>query len=476
MKALYLDCFSGISGDMMLGALLDLGIDKDVFLNEIRKLNLEGYDIRINRIQKSGITGTDVSVLLHQYEHGHNHHHMHAHSNGNEHEHEHGHEHACEHDHGHEHGHGHGHLHTHHHGHDHSYEHAHGHDHGYGHGDDDMHTHAHEHKHGERNLVDIENIINASGLSERVKNTSITIFREIAQAEAKVHGRDILDVHFHEVGAVDSIVDIVGVSICLDILNIERIYSSEIHDGKGFIECQHGIIPVPVPAVMQMLSGSGIPLVQEDIPTELVTPTGMAIVKCCSSGFGKMPVMEIDKVGYGFGKRNIGRLNALRVIMGNVGEKSELGSVNNRNESMIIVLETNIDDMNPEIFGFVMDKLFDAGALDVFYIPVYMKKNRPGILMTVLARPDNEQKIVDIIFRETTTIGIRKNMASRYEMERKKIKVNTPYGEISVKIAAWGNIKKAAPEYNDCRELAVLTGQPLNVIYNAAIQAAEGKF
>lgn len=244
MNILYFDCFSGISGDMTLGALIDLGIDEHRFRKELEKLQVDGYEIVISKKTKHGISGMDVDVILVQD----------------------------------------------------------------------------EEKHHERNLKDIETLIDASGIAERAKDFSKKVFREIAAAEARVHDKSIGEVHFHEVGAVDSIVDIVGTAICLDLLGVERVYSSKLHDGHGFIECRHGIIPVPVPAVMEMLAGSGIPLIQTDIETELVTPTGMGIIKILSSGFGSMPEMFPSKIGYGMGKREYEGFGALRIIMGIVPE------------------------------------------------------------------------------------------------------------------------------------------------------------
>ncbi len=279
MKVLYFDCVSGISGDMTLGALLDMDIDAQLFKAELDKLKVDGYTLIIEKKTKNGIVCTDVDVRLdgwHKEQHSSNTHHSHHVGEG----HTHSHEAHCHEIHSHE-------------------------------------IHSHEiHSHDARNLKDIETIIDNSGITRRAKDLSKEVFREIAAAEAKVHGKNIHDVHFHEVGAVDSIVDIVGTAICIDMLGVEKVFASKLHDGHGFIECQHGRIPVPVPAVMEILSGSGIPLVQTDVPTELITPTGMAIIKCLSSGFGVMPQMHIDKVGYGSGKRETGGFNALRIIMG----------------------------------------------------------------------------------------------------------------------------------------------------------------
>lgn len=401
MKVLYLDCFSGISGDMMLGALLDLGIDQDELKKELEKLKLSGYQININKKVINGITVTDVDVEVHEHDHDHDHDHDHNHEHGNDH-----------------------------------------------------------HHHDARNIEDIERLIDDSGLSDKVKDFSKRVFGEIARAEARVHNMDVRQVHFHEVGAVDSIVDIVGSAICLDLLGIDRVYCSALHDGNGFIECRHGKLPVPVPAVMEMLKNSGIPYITEDINTELVTPTGMGLVKCLSEGFGVMPPMTVNNVGYGAGKRQTGRFNALRCVVGELLQGEE-------KDREISVLETNIDDMNHEILGYVMERLFEKGALDVFYTPVYMKKNRPGVMLTVLSEKDNEENLTNIILEETSTLGVRKYTSKRCILEREVKRINTRYGEVRVKTAGEGDFAKSAPEYEDCVKLAIENGVPLRKIYEA---------
>ncbi|MDF2987617.1 MAG: hypothetical protein K0R50_3127 [Eubacterium sp.] len=433
MRVLYFDCFSGISGDMTLGALLDLGLDHDAFLKELDKLNVDGYSIEIKKVVKNGITGTDVNVILHS-DHNHDDHH---HSQQDTHE---QHEHSHHHDHGHsqeEHPHDHSHSHD-----DHQHDHHHSHD---------DHHHGHEHSHQERNLAD--------SLKPGVKAMSTRIFREIARAEAKVHGKDIKEVHFHEVGAIDSIVDIIGACICIDMLGVERIYASELHEGKGFVRCAHGLLPVPVPAVMEMLCNSKIPLITEDIPFELVTPTGIGILKMTCSSFGKMPPMSIEKSGYGMGKRETGRFNALRAVVGSLYEQDFVPN------DEISILETNIDNMSPEILGYTMEKLMDNGALDVYYTPIYMKKSRPSVMLTVLAKCEDEKKFSNLIFRETSTLGIRVTRTARYCMNRELVKVNTVYGDVRVKIASIGDIHKFAPEYEDCKSIAVKTGLPITKVY-----------
>ena len=299
MKVLYFDCFSGISGDMTLGALLDLGIDGELFKSELKKLNLSGYEIVIQKKSNNGIYGTDVQVLVDEYNHGESHDHNESHDHGyyNYNNDKHGGQHDSCHGSQHEEFDEHSHEHPHEHHHEHQHEHYH-----------------HDHI-DHRNLKTIEEMIDNSSLRTRVKELSKKVFREIAKAEAKVHNKDINEIHFHEVGAVDSIIDIVGTAICIDLLGIGRVYSSPLHDGRGFVTCAHGIIPVPVPAVMEMLSGTNIPLVTEDVNTEMITPTGMGLIKCLASDFGNMPAMLIDRIGYGMGKKETGRLNALRVVM-----------------------------------------------------------------------------------------------------------------------------------------------------------------
>jgi len=401
MKILYFDCFSGISGDMTLGALLDLGIDYELFKSELAKLNLAGYDIMIEKKPKNGIIGTDVQITLNEeYEKL-----SHTHSDG--------------------------------------------------HG----HSHTHDHSHSYRNLKSIEMMIDWSELNQNVKDFSKKVFREIARAEAKVHDKDINEIHFHEVGAIDSIVDIVGTAICIDLLGVKKVFSSPLHDGSGFIECEHGILPVPVPAVMEMLADSKIPIICEDVKTELVTPTGMGIIKCLASDFGNMPAMIVDKIGYGFGKRETGRFNALRVVMGTLfGEDSMMEEIS--------ILETNIDDMSPEVLGFTMERLLKNGALDVFYTPIYMKKNRPAVKLTVLTTRELEDKLIDIILSETTTLGIRRSVSSRYCMHRETARVSTDFGEVRVKVASKGKLRKTAPEYEDCREIALKTGMPIKDVFD----------
>jgi uncharacterized protein (TIGR00299 family) protein len=397
MKTLYFDCFSGISGDMTVGALLDLGIPHDAFRSEMDKLNLHGLSFGIERKTVHGITGTDFSVHEHSHDHG-------------------------------------------------------------------QHNHHHEHRH----LKDILKIIDESGISGKAKAMSKKIFLELATAEARVHGADIDSIHFHEVGAIDSIADIIGAAVCIDLLGVDNVQSSALHDGKGWIDCAHGKIPVPVPAVMEMLKGSGIPLIQEDVGTELVTPTGMALVKSTASSFGEIPRMKIDRVGYGFGKRDTGRLNALRVLL---GEREST-----HNAETIVLLETNIDDMTPEMLSFAAQKLFDSGALDVYITPIYMKKNRPAFMLTALTDPGKEAPVAACILKHTSTFGVRRKTTERYCLAREIVTVKTVLGDIRLKTAVLPDgSRKAAPEYEDCRMIAEKTGKPISEIYDAALEAYRKK-
>lgn len=389
-RILYFDCFAGISGDMSLGALIDLGLDYDAIINEIRKLNIDGYEIEIKRGNRFSITGTDVKVNVHE-------------------------EFVPEH-------------------------------------------HHHNHEHRERSLDDIILIINSSDISKRAKEIAINVFTEIAKAEAIVHNKSIKEVHFHEVGAIDSIVDIVGTAICLDMLKIDRIYCSPVHEGKGFVNCRHGMLPVPVPAVMQMLRGSNISIIAEDIEAELVTPTGFGILKTVSQGCRKIPEMLIEGVGYGFGKTETGRLNALRVILGKAVE-AQLAT------DKVVLLETNIDDSTGEILGYTMDQLLKEGALDVFFTSIYMKKNRPAFMLSVLCNKYDVEKLSNIILSETSTIGIRIRDTERLTLDRNIKTVETELGRVRVKSVVVGGLERIQPEYEDCINIAKENNLSLNQVY-----------
>ena len=411
-KILYFDCSAGISGDMTLGALIDLGADKKVFLTELEKLHLEGYEIAFETTQRNAITATHVNVILTGQEQVHDHTHIHEHIHDHGHTHEHDHEH---------------------------------------------HSHDHERGHFHRSFRDIRQMIQNSELSKEVKDLSLRIFTRVARAEAKVHHKDVEEVQFHEVGAVDSIVDIVGSAILITMLKPDRICASVVQDGHGFVHCQHGMLSVPVPAVCEIFAESDALIRQIDVDTELVTPTGAAIISELADSFGTMPVMTIDKIGWGAGTKILKIPNLLKVTLG----YQETVSDNYTEQDEIMVLETNLDDCTGEMLGAAMEILMENGALDAFYTPIFMKKNRPAWCLTVLARPEDTEKMERLIFLHTTTIGIRRHLDQRRILKREKAVVPTAYGELQVKRVALEDGYRDYPEYESAKKLAVETGKPL---------------
>jgi pyridinium-3,5-bisthiocarboxylic acid mononucleotide nickel chelatase len=492
MRILYYDCFSGISGDMNLGALIDLGVDKDYLINELAKLKVSGYKIEVTADERKGITGTKVKVRLlseeqHQH-HGNCHHHDHAHNHEHGHHEEHEHNHHHNHDHQHdEHEHSeHSHQneeHTYHnHGdHEHSHEHAHSHaehkhDHNYQHIhiDNHEHNHGHTHTHGEgehvhRNLKAVEDIINNSSLSDRVKNLSLKMFLKVAEAEAKIHGKDLMEVHFHEVGALDSIVDIIGSAICLDYLKVDKVMASSVELGGGFVKCAHGLFPVPAPATAEILKG--VPVKLGAVQVETTTPTGAAILAATVDEFTDKKEFTIKKVAYGIGHRDTVIPNVLRVYLGELDEKSALNQVSaertDKEYEEAYVLECNIDDMNPEAYDYVMEKLFTKGAMDVFLTPIIMKKGRPAVKLSVLCDIIDEKSMTELLLRETTTLGVRKYKVEKTMLRREFNKLTTKYGEVTVKSSLLNGEKiKSKPEYEDCKRLAKKNNVPLSEIYS----------
>ena len=411
-KILYFDCSAGISGDMTLGALIDLGADKNAFLTELEKLHLEGYEIAFETTQRNAITATHVNVILTGQEQVHDHTHIHEHIHDHGHTHEHDHEH---------------------------------------------HSHDHERGHFHRSFRDIRQMIQNSELSKEVKDLSLRIFTRVARAEAKVHHKDVEEVQFHEVGAVDSIVDIVGSAILITMLKPDRICASVVQDGHGFVHCQHGMLSVPVPAVCEIFAESDALIRQIDVDTELVTPTGAAIISELADSFGTMPVMTIDKMGWGAGTKILKIPNLLKVTLG----YQETASDGYTEQDEIMVLETNLDDCTGEMLGAAMEILMENGALDAFYTPIFMKKNRPAWCLTVLARPEDTEKMERLIFLHTTTIGIRRHLDQRRILKREKAVVPTAYGELQVKRVALEDGYRDYPEYESAKKLAVETGKPL---------------
>ncbi|HEX4949658.1 MAG TPA: nickel pincer cofactor biosynthesis protein LarC [Blastocatellia bacterium] len=410
MRILYLDCFAGISGDMTIGALLDLGLDFDYLKQELAKLGVEGYDLSLERVDRSGINAAKFDVHLAMPVHVHHHH-----------------------------------DHDHHHHHD--------------------HTHEEHHSHDHRSLATIKHLIAVSALSDQVKQTATAIFERIGEAEAKIHGVDIESVHFHEVGAVDSIVDIVGACIGFEALGIEQIISSPLHVGYGTFTCAHGTYPIPGPAATEILRG--VPIYANNIEGELVTPTGAAIAATLAQDFVKMPLMRIEKVGYGAGTRVYEKFpNVLRAVLGEL-------EAEDKTPDTITVIEANLDDLNPQIFGHLMEQALAAGALDVFYTPVQMKKNRPGVLLTLLCATEMREPMMDLIFRETTTLGVRYREERRVILQREFVSVETPFGAITIKVARnqTGQVMNAAPEFADCQAAALKHQVSLREVQLAALKA-----
>lgn len=422
-NTLYLECGSGISGDMTVAALLDLGADWDVLRHAVDSLGIGGYEIKRSRVKKSGIDACDFDVVLEHDNHDHDMEYLHGHgseqgpeSHGHDHEEGHHHSHVGEHDH--EHGHGH-----------------------------DDHGHMHDHHHEHRNLQDIMQILGRADISRKAYATAVRIFEIIAQAEAKAHGLPVEEVHFHEVGAIDSIIDVLSVAVCLDNLGIEEVIVPQLNEGQGFVRCQHGTIPVPVPAVANIAQAHGLTLHITDTRGELVTPTGAAIVAAVRTSERLPDNFTIEKIGIGAGKRSYDRPSMLRAML--IGERT-------KKQDRIYKLESNIDDCTGEMLGYVMERLFEAGARDVHYMPVFMKKNRPAYQLNVICDEEKAEELERIIFAETTTIGIRKTKMERSVLKRRVVTIQTKLGEAQVKICEAGGRKRFYPEYESvvklCRE------------------------
>jgi len=399
MRIVYFDCFAGVSGDMIVGALLDLGVDFDALKRELSSLAISSYGIKTRPVERGGIAATkfDVEVDL---------------------------------------------------------------------GDQPART-----------LADIRSIILESSLSEITKKRSLAVFERLADAEAKVHGTTRNEIHFHEVGAVDSIIDVVGAMIGFEILGVERFYCSPLRVGRGVIEAEHGRLPVPAPATAELLNG--VPVYSGDLEGEFVTPTGAAIVATLCETFGHLPEMKLSGVGYGAGSRDPkGLPNVLRVMLGEMADAgTEIeSSVASRQDHSVTVIETNIDDMNPQVYGFVMERAFAMGALDVFMIPAQMKKDRPGVLLTVLCKLEMTEALIEMLLAETTTLGVRYYRANRRVLERATETVDTDYGPVRIKVARDGeHTLHFQPEYEDCARLALESQTPLIEVQAAANAAYREK-
>jgi uncharacterized protein (TIGR00299 family) protein len=382
MTTAYFDCFFGISGDMTLGALVDAGVHIDTLRSELAKLNLPGYELKAEKVRRSGIAATKVTVII-----------------------------------------------------DHK----------------DQHT---------RHLADILNIIDRSSLGATIKQKSKTIFNRLAEAEAKVHGTTTDHVHFHEVGAVDSIVDIVGSIIGLELLGVSQIMTSAVNVGSGTVQTSHGLLPIPAPATAELLKG--IPFYESATKFELTTPTGAAIISTLGASFGPLPPMKISVIAYGAGDKDFpGMPNVLRLMIGELATSYD--------EDTSVVIETNIDDMNPQVYDYLIEKLMQQGAQDVYLTPVIMKKGRPAILLSVLTDKSKTDTILNTLFRETTSIGVRIQEVARKKLTREITEVETAYGTIKVKISKQGNeVLTITPEYEDCRKIAEEKQVPLREIIEEA--------
>jgi pyridinium-3,5-bisthiocarboxylic acid mononucleotide nickel chelatase len=420
MKTLYLDLISGISGDMFLAALIDLGVDARQLEQELKKLQLEGYHLHVTRGHKSSLEGVRFDVHV-----------------------------AGDHDHS-EQPHAHGHTHSHH------------------------HAHPHEHS---RTFTQIRQLITESELSAWVKLKALAVFHRIAVAEGKIHGLPADQVSFHEVGAVDSIIDTTGACIALEMLGKPRVMAGAVVEGTGWIDCAHGRFPIPAPATLAILGARGIPLSQCEEPNELVTPTGAALLAELVDTFGPMRQVVAEKIGYGLGTRdNRTRPNVLRAVLGESITEGQApraaAGAHDWETDAIVVLETNLDDLAAEILGNFMEKALAAGALDVFHTAIQMKKNRPGVLLTVLCGEADADKFSEMLVRETSSFGIRRYTAERRKLGREFMTVQTPHGAVTVKVGRLdGKVLQAAPEFESCRKLAEQAKVPLKEIYEAALRA-----
>lgn len=434
MKTLYLECAMGAAGDMLAAALLELHPEPAVFLERLNALGVPGVRVTSESSIKCGITGTHMSVTIGGTEE--------ASLDVEPDAHVHGHEH------------GHGHEHDHGHGHDHGHDHEHGHDHGHDH--DHEHDHEHEHTHAHSGMDEILARIAALPVPAKVAEGVTAVYRLIADAESRVHGCPVDQVHFHEVGALDAFTDILTVSLLLDELAPERVLASPIHVGSGQVRCAHGILPVPAPATALILEG--VPIYSGTIRGELCTPTGAALLRHFAEAFVPMPVMRVTRIGYGMGKKDFPAANCVRAFL---GETDETGDE-------IDELSCNLDDMTPESLGYATERLFEAGALDVTTTAVGMKKGRPGILLACLCRRERTDAVAEALFANTTTLGIRVHSARRFVLRRTMRTVETAFGPVRVKTASGWGVTREKPEYEDLAAIARERGIPLDEVRRAA--------
>ncbi len=426
MKTLYLECGMGAAGDMLTAALLELTDDRQGFVDRMNSIGLPGVKITAEPSVKCGITGTHMRVTVDGEEeepadaepHDHHHRHEHDHDHGDDHHHEHDHDHSDDHHHDH-----------------------HGHDHG------------HDHHHA--SVKDIDELIGGLDVSEKVKADARAVYSLIADAESRVHGRPVTEIHFHEVGTMDAVADVVSVCLLMEMLSPDQVIASPVHTGSGHVHCAHGILPVPAPATALILEG--IPSYGGQVRGELCTPTGAALLKHFVSRFGDRPVMTVQAIGYGMGKKDFEQANCVRAFLGeSEGQKQT-----------VTKLECNLDDMTGEDIGFAMEQLFAAGAHDVYTQPIGMKKNRPGILLSVVCRTADADSMAEVIMKHTTTLGIRRQDMNRYVLQRRIETVDTAYGEVRIKYASGMGAERAKPEYEDIAALAREHNEPLNAVREA---------
>ena len=421
MKTLYLECGMGAAGDMLMGALLELVPDRAGFLDRMNALGLPGVAVSAEPTVKCGITGTHMKVTVHGEEE----------TSLDDHEKAHGHD-------GHDHGHDH---------HDHDHDHHHGHD---------GENHDHEHHHGEHHhhatVADIAALIDGLDVSARVRADAKAVYGLIADAESRVHGRPVSEIHFHEVGTLDAVADVVGVCLLMEMIGAEQVTASPVHVGSGYVRCMHGVLPVPAPATALILTG--VPTYGGAVQGELCTPTGAALLKHFATGFGDRPMMTVSAIGYGMGRKDFERANCVRAFLGESGGRRE----------QVTRLECNLDDMTGEAVGFAMERLFEAGARDVYTQAIGMKKSRPGVLLSVICMPEDADRLAAVMMKHTTTLGIRREDMSRYVLDRSMETVDTPFGQVRVKTASGMGVTRRKAEYDDLAALAIREDVPLDTL------------
>ena len=433
MKTIYIDCGMGAAGDMLTAALFELLPDKERFLERMNQLSIPEVSFVPETVKRCGITGTYMKVLISGAGE-----HEHIHETG--HDHRHGCEHGC--DHTHHHGHEQEHQH------DNTYEHGCGHDHAHGKSHEQEHHHAHHHS----SMTEVSRIVSGLAVSDRVKSQVLSVYSHIAEAESQVHGVPVTEIHFHEVGSMDAIADVTAVCLLLEELKVDKIIASPVCVGSGQVVCAHGTLPVPAPATANLLKG--IPFYAGEIKSELCTPTGAALLKEFVSEFVPMPEMTVEKIGYGMGKKEFSTANCVRAFLGETKEEKET----------VVELSCNLDDMTGEEIGFAMEELLHAGALDVFTTPIGMKKNRPGILLSVICESRQEELMVKLLFTHTTTLGIRKTCHERYRLERMTEQKHSSLGEITVKYARGYGVSREKIEYEDLAKAARKQNESLKTV------------